>query len=449
VAGRVRRVAVVSRNKVLRRFWLSQMVSEIGDWIGLLGVAALLYERTGQAVMAAASLAALYLPYLFSPWLVGWTARIPPRTLLIGADVLRAGLILLLLLPLPPWALLGLAFLASIPTSVYEATRAAAVPEYAPDEDTREDALVLFQSTQQAANMIGFLLGGAALALMGFTAAIGLNALSFLLSGLLLLGVPGIAPFSDPSETARGLLRAGIRALRRQTLLRRAVVLSVVSASTIMAGEALVIVYASEIGHPGLAGPFAALTAFVAATVGLVMPRHSSSADLMRVAAGAMLVGSAIAVFGFLLAPATGTGLIAYFGLGIVSAPGALTYVVAVREMRAAVRGPVFALVQVAMMGGQAAVAVLAGHLADRTTVGTAVALWQVPTLLLATWVLVGMLVVAGWRRRRPSAATPVRVVPPPAPTFPPRPTPSPAPAASPAAGAPGTPGLPSTPQGQ
>ena len=75
------------------------MVSEIGDWIGLLGVAALLYERTGQAVMAAASLAALYLPYLFAR---GWSAgrrRIPPRTLLIGADVLRAGLILLLLLP--------------------------------------------------------------------------------------------------------------------------------------------------------------------------------------------------------------------------------------------------------------------------------------------------------------------------------------------------------------
>ena len=447
----MRRAAVVSRHKVLRRFWVSQMVSEIGDWIGLLGVAALLYERTGQAVMAAASLAALYLPYLFSPWLVGWTARIPPRTLLIGADVLRAGLILLLLLPLPPWALLGLAFLASIPTSVYEATRAAAVPEYAPDEDTREDALVLFQSTQQAANMIGFLLGGAALAFMGFTAAIGLNALSFLLSGLLLLGVPGIAPFSDPSETARGLLRAGIRALRRQTLLRRAVVLSVVSASTIMAGEALVIVYASEMGHPGLAGPFAALTAFVAATVGLVMPRHSSSSDLMRVAAGTMIVGAAIAVLGFLLAPTTGTGLIAYFGLGIVSAPGALTYVVAVREMRAAVRGPVFALVQVAMMGGQAGVAVLAGHLADRTTVGTSVALWQVPTILLASWIVMASVVVAGWHRRHrgASAATPVPAAPPPAPRFPPRPTPSPAPVVSPAAGAPGTPGLPSTPRGQ
>lgn len=445
----MRRAAVVSRNRVLRRFWVSQMVSEVGDWIGLLGVAALLYERTGQAVMAGASLAALYLPYLFSPWLVGWTARIAPRTLLIGADLLRAGLILLLLLPLPAWALLGLAFLASVPTSVYEATRAAAVPEYAPDEATREDALVLFQSTQQAANMIGFLLGGAALAVVGFGAAIGLNALSFLVSGLLLLGVPRIASFSDPGETARGLLRAGVRALYRQTLLRRAVVLSVVSASTIMAGEALVVVYASEIGHSGLAGPLAALTAFVAATVGLVMPRHSSSAELMRVASGTMVAGSLVAVLGFLLAPSLGTGTLAYVGLGIVSAPGALTYVVAVREMRAAVRGPVFALVQVAMMGGQAAVAILAGGLADRTSVGLAAALWQTPTIVLGSWFLLTTFAV-GWHLLRPRAATTrVLAAQPPVPSFPPRPTPSSAPAASPPAGGPETPALPSTQRGR
>jgi hypothetical protein len=63
------------------------MVSEMGDWIGLLGIAALLYQNTGLALAASASLAALYLPYLFAPLLVGWTAKIPPRRLLIGADL--------------------------------------------------------------------------------------------------------------------------------------------------------------------------------------------------------------------------------------------------------------------------------------------------------------------------------------------------------------------------
>ncbi|MCZ3389391.1 MAG: MFS transporter, partial [Actinomycetia bacterium] len=362
ISGRLHRVVVVSRDRVLRRFWVSQMVSEMGDWIGLLGIAALLYKNTGLAIAASGSLAALYLPYLFAPLLVGWASKIPPRRLLIGADFVRAALILLLLVPdLPALALLALVFLASVPTSVYEATRAAAVPEYAQDEETREDALVLFQSTQQIASMLGFLVGGAALALVGFGAAIGLNALSFLASGLLLFGVPKLAPLAGVTDTARGLLRNGVRALVGRPILRRTVLLSVVSASTIMAGEALVVVYATKLEHPGFAGPFAALMAFVAATLGLVLPRRRGSADLMRLSAVTMMVGGILAVVAFAMPASFVPGVVGYIGLGIISAPGALTYVVAVRAIAPALPAPVLALVQGAQMGGQGLVSGRAG----------------------------------------------------------------------------------------
>jgi hypothetical protein len=441
-AARLHRVVVVSRDRVLRRFWLSQMVSEMGDWIGMLGIAALLYERTGLAIAASASLAALYLPYLFAPWLVGWAAKIPARTLLIAADFIRAGIIVLLLVPMPAWALLGLVFVASVPTSIYEATRAAAVPEYAPDEGTREDALVLFQSTQQAASMLGFLAGGAALALIGFNAAIALNALSFLVSGVLLLGVPRLDAFVDATETVRGVLRQGMRALTGRPILRQAVLLSVVSASTIMAGEALVVVYASADGfdRPGFAGPFAALMAFIAASLGIVLPRRRSSTELLRVSALVMIFGGLVAVASFLLPPGLLAGLAGYVALGIISAPGALTYVVAIREMTAAIRAPVFSIVQVAMMGGQALVAVLAGSLADQTSVGVSVALWQVPTIALAVWVL-----TVSVAKRAASPVTPVRVARPQAGASPTEPAPSSAPPRSPSPGEPERSALPTT----
>lgn len=423
------------------------MVSEMGDWIGLLGIAALLYENTGLALAASASLAALYLPYLFAPLLVGWTAKIPPRRLLIGADFLRATLILFLLVPdLPTWSLLGLVFLASVPTSVYEATRAAAVPEYAPDDETREDALVLFQSTQQAASMLGFLVGGAALALVGFGFAIGLNALSFLVSGLLLLGVPQLDPLADITDSARGLLRSGVRALVGRPLLRRAVLLSVVSASTIMAGEALVVVYATQFKHPGFAGPLAALMAFIAALLGLALPRRRSSADLMRLSAVTMVVGAILAIASFPLPPSVVPALVGYIGLGIISAPGALTYVVAVREMAPAIRAPVFALVQVVLMGGQAVVAVLAGSLADWTSVGTSIAIWQVPTIMVAAWVLTASLlayVSASVARRRAKATRRAPAVPQRGPLPPRLPAPSPERPVSRAPRAPERPALP------
>ena len=222
------------------------MLSEVGDWVGLLGIAALLYAKTGQAVFSAASLAALYLPYLFAPWLVSWCARIPPRTLLIGADFIRAALILMLLLPLPVWALLGLTFLASVPyarcTKQRAPQRFRSTPQMSQPQD---DALALFQSTQQAATMFGFLAGGAALALVGYQAAIVLNAASFILSALIVFGVPALPPFAS-HKSAKLLTRAGMQALRGQVVLRRSVVLTVVSASMIMAGEALVVVYGSR-----------------------------------------------------------------------------------------------------------------------------------------------------------------------------------------------------------
>jgi len=370
---------------VLRRFWLSQIVSECGDWIGMIGVAALLYQRTGQAVWAASAISMLYLPYLLSPVLAGVAARIPPRTLLVSADLLRCALIAMLLLPgLPDWALLVLVFAAAIPTSVYEATSSAAVPEYAPDDVVRDDALVLFQSTQQAANMLGFLLGGALIATLGVEAAIAANAASYLVSAALLRGLPHIASLAGEDETGFGLALAGLRALARRPTLRRTVVLVVVSASSIMAGEALVVVYASGVGHPGWAGPLAATTAGVATVVGLLLPRHRDSDSLLRMSAGMMAAGSAVAIVSFALWPTGWTGLVGYVALGVVSSPVALTYVVAVREMTSSIRASVFALVQVMLMGGQAGVAFLAGSLADVVGVGVAIALVQVPTLVVA-----------------------------------------------------------------
>jgi MFS family permease len=207
----------------------------------------------------------------------------------------------------------------------------------------------------------------------------------------------------------------------------------VIGASTIMAGEALVVVYATELEHPGYAGPLAALMAFVAALLGLVLPRRRSSDDLLRLSALTMLGGSALAVLAFTFKPDEMPGIVGYIGLGIVSAPGALTYVVAVREMEPQIRASVFALVQVAMMGGQAAVAVLAGGLADWTSVERSVALWQLPTVALSTWVLIASLAGAAFvhlsrRRGRPQPTPGVPWVARPSP----EPTPAPSPSDSP-----------------
>ena len=106
--------------------------------------------------------------------------------------------------------------------------------------------------------MLGFLLGRAPpWPLLGLrSGAIGLNAVSFLLSALLLIGIPSIAPLAGVTTAGSGLLVA--RAARADGGDRCCVarsLLSVVSASTIMAGEALVVVYAERARAPRLRRP--------------------------------------------------------------------------------------------------------------------------------------------------------------------------------------------------
>jgi hypothetical protein len=103
--------------------------------------------------------------------------------------------------------------------------------------------------------------------------------------------------------------------------------------------------------------------------------------------------------------------------------------------MEPQIRASVFALVQVAMMGGQAAVAVLAGGLADWISVERSVALWQLPTVALSTWVLIASLAGAAFvhlsrRRGRPQSTPGVPWVARPAPE--PTPAPSPSDSSSP-----------------
>ena len=148
-----------------------------------------------------------------------------------------------------------------------------------------------------------------------------------------------------------------------------------------------------------------------------------------------MIVGGVLAVAAFAMPASFVPGVVGYIGLGIISAPGALTYVVAVREMAPAIRAPVFALVQVVLMGGQATVAVLAGSLADSTSVGTSIALWQLPTIAISMWVLAAALgaylVQVVVRAKQAATSRPTPDAPRPVVEAPRSPAPSPTPRAS------------------
>src|SRR5690349_14034099 len=119
-----------------RAVFLADLVSLLGDQIAAVAVAVLLYERSGSPLLAALGYATAYLPWLLGgPLLAAWAERFPGRTVMVGCDLVRAGLIGLAALPGLPLAVVGLLVLAAaVLAPPFEAARPALLPQILEDD---------------------------------------------------------------------------------------------------------------------------------------------------------------------------------------------------------------------------------------------------------------------------------------------------------------------------
>ncbi len=84
--------------------WLGQLVSTFGDTLHYIALVLLVYQLTGQGVAVAALVTAEILPVLFLGPVAGVVIdRFSRKTVLIGSDLVRAGLVITLLWPQGAW----------------------------------------------------------------------------------------------------------------------------------------------------------------------------------------------------------------------------------------------------------------------------------------------------------------------------------------------------------
>ena len=189
---------VVRRNPEFRRLWLSQVVSQVGDWLNRTAVLALIGELTGPeqaleiGLLFGVEIMLRLMPTaLLSPIAGPIADRLPRRALMIWSDLLRAGIVLLLVtidqaeeLPLL-YALVALQMGVSI---FFDAARSASVPNTVP-RDELLDAQALSAATWSAMLAVEAALGGGLLAIMGTRGVFFMDAATFCLSALLLVGI--------------------------------------------------------------------------------------------------------------------------------------------------------------------------------------------------------------------------------------------------------------------
>ena len=260
---------------------IAQATSDLGDQIARVAIALLVLERTDQLVLAALALAIAYVPGIFGMALLGSLAdRLPRRALMLWCDLSRALLVALLALvavpAIPVWVPLLILLLSETVTAPFATARASLYADVLPDRERLVAAQGMSRSIQLSAQVVGFIVGGAAVALVGSRWALWFDALTFLVSYVLVRRAVTPRPTADvPGTSARLMatdLRTAIRELLGDPLRRWPVILGWTSAVFLVAPEAVALGY-SEDQSPLVGGLLLAAVPAGSAVGLLLLPR--------------------------------------------------------------------------------------------------------------------------------------------------------------------------------
>jgi MFS family permease len=190
-----------------RALWLAQVLSFAGDQFAQVAIAILVYHRTHSAFLTALAYALTYLPPIGGgPLLSGLADLFPRRRVMIACDVLRVGTVGLMAIPGMPFGLLcALLFCTVLTGAPFSSARTAMLPDVLPG-----DKFVLGSAvgsmTYQATQILGFVAGAAVVAVLDPFRTLGIDAVTFGISALIV--VTGVK--ARPSPRRAGGVRPSL-----------------------------------------------------------------------------------------------------------------------------------------------------------------------------------------------------------------------------------------------
>jgi MFS family permease len=177
------------RNARFLRLWIGQGTSFVGDAVSMVALVVLVVQITGSASAVGGALFARLLPTIASPLAGVLADRVDRRIVLVASDLARAVLVLGLVFARDLATIYVLVFLMGLARTAFNPTVRAAFPSVVGEGDlTRANALI--GGTFSASIMVGPALGGLLVASIGVDAAFLADAVTYLISAILLSRVP-------------------------------------------------------------------------------------------------------------------------------------------------------------------------------------------------------------------------------------------------------------------
>ena len=193
-------------NSDLTRLLFGEFVSSIGDWLYLVALLVLIWDATKDPVTLGIIGAARIVPYIVLSIPAGIVAdRYDRRKVLLTTDIIR-GLIMLLIagavyLQMSIWVVVALAIVATCFSSFFSPTIGAYLPSLVRDESELGPANSAWSSLVNLAFFIGPAFAAILLSLGSLVAAFLLNALTFGVVAVVLLGLPSKRPAPTPAAS--------------------------------------------------------------------------------------------------------------------------------------------------------------------------------------------------------------------------------------------------------
>ena len=323
VAVLSRELPGVLRDPVYRRLFAAQVVALAGTGIATVALGLMAYELAGPdaGLVLGGVFAVKMIAYvLLAPVASAALALVPRRTVMIGADIARLAVALVLPFVGEVWQVFVLVFLLQAASAAFTPTFQSVIPQILPREKDYTQALSLSRLAYDLEAIVSPLLAGVLLMVVTASTLFVGTALGFAASALLVLtsalprrlGLTSPGGSTAPTQSFGARATAGVALFWRTASLRPVLALNLVVA----AAGALVLVQTvpivrSELSlSPTSVALFLALNGAGSMTGALALPRLLRTVSERRVmlTSAALLVLATTVSAVALTAPGPGTG---------------------------------------------------------------------------------------------------------------------------------------------
>lgn len=237
----------------------ARILSGIGDQLARVVLALYVLERSdGNALLAALVLAVSYLPSTFGFAFLGSLAdRFPRRAVMLWTDLARAVIVTALALAVA-WDAGFVAVLLLLTAETFSApalsARSSLLPAAARSPVEHQAVVGLGNTFEQVIQVVGFIVAGVALGLTSPAWVLLFNAITFLISYLIILAFVMPRPTAAASGTSVPRMfrdmKSGLRTIVKTRSLGAVVFLLWASAALLVVTDAVALPYATEAGAP-------------------------------------------------------------------------------------------------------------------------------------------------------------------------------------------------------